>query len=255
MKPYLSPAAFKIFAHRGSTEGGATENTIEAFEFAQNCGITFMETDVQATADGVAVVFHDDDLARTLGMKIRVSELVLGELKRISIAAGAEIPTLAELLLKLPTARFNIDFKSQGAITPGVYAIEAAKAQTRVLVSSFAHKRRLQVVEKLPDVATSGDALTLLQLWTLHKLGMRKVFARLCREIDALQIPVNFGPLRFDTQTFVQWVRGNGLELHFWTINDYDEALRLKRLGATGIVTDQGKMMFERFRAERVEII
>ncbi|MEY3472725.1 MAG: hypothetical protein RLY22_228, partial [Actinomycetota bacterium] len=28
MKPYLSPAEFRVFAHRGSSEAGAPENTL-----------------------------------------------------------------------------------------------------------------------------------------------------------------------------------------------------------------------------------
>lgn len=255
MKPYLSPAKFKIFAHRGSTEGGAQENTIPAFEFARSNGVSFMETDVQATSDGVAVVFHDNDLRRSFGVRKAVSACTHNELRAIADKHGVKLSTLGEVLEALPTVKFNIDFKDAGAVKPGVQAIMDTKAEMRVLVSSFSHRRRLAATRLLPDVATSGDAITLLQLWLFHKFGFSRLFASTCKSLDALQIPIKFGPLRFDSPNFIAAVTARNLEIHFWTINDFEEAMRLKALGANGIVTDQSKMMFERFTAERIEII
>lgn len=74
------------FAHRGA-RAHARENTIEAFRLAVRLGATGLESDVWATADGVAVLDHDG---------------VVGWLRR-RIAGFAHhrlpdhIPTLAEL--------------------------------------------------------------------------------------------------------------------------------------------------------------
>ena len=255
MKPYLSPTQFKILAHRGSTEGGATENTIAAFQFAVANGACFLETDIQGTSDGVAVIFHDEDLRRSFGLKEQVANLTYGQLSLIAQSHGVEIPTLSEALTLLSNSRFNIDFKASGAIVPGIESITKANAQDRVLVSSFSRTRRLEALSRVSNVATSADGITLLQLWLSHKLGATSAFAAICARIDAIQIPVKFGPIRFDTPRFLQSIRSFGLEVHFWTINEFPEALRLRSLGATGIVTDKSKMMFERFSAEGIEII
>ena len=53
-----------VCAHRGA-RSIAPENTPLAFEKARLCGADLWETDVQATADGELVLFHDQTLERT----------------------------------------------------------------------------------------------------------------------------------------------------------------------------------------------
>jgi glycerophosphoryl diester phosphodiesterase len=251
MKPYLSPAGLKIFAHRGSTEGGAFENTLEAFRFALDSGVRYLETDVQVTSDGVAVLFHDDDLQRVAGIRSKVSDLSFMQLRAIEMPGKSQIPTLAEALARFPNAKWNIDIKANNAVTPTIEAIRAAQAENSVLVSSFSKARRLKAIAKLPGVATSTDAFTLLRIWFLHKLGANQSLSKTLKAVDALQIPVSAGPIRFDSPAFVNKINSFGVEVHYWTINDFDEAKRLVALGAKGIVTDKGKMMIERFGESR----
>ena len=247
MKPYLSPAGLKILAHRGSTEGGAPENTLEAFRFALDSGVKYLETDVQVTKDGVAVLFHDDDLSRVAGIERKVAELTHKELEAIRIGQNSRIPTLLEALARFPNAKWNIDIKALAAIQPTVRAIQEAKADNRVLVSSFSAKRRQAAIKQLPGVATSSDAGLLLKIWLLSALRLDGPLQKALSTIDAILVPVNFGPIRFDRESFVNKINSFGVEVHYWTINDFDEAKRLVALGAKGIVTDKGKMMVERF--------
>jgi glycerophosphoryl diester phosphodiesterase len=251
MKSYLSPAGFRIFAHRGSTEGGAVENTLAAFKYAVSKGITYLETDVQATKDGVAVLFHDKNLHRLAGLRLRISAFTYNELRNLITPSGKlQIPTLSEVLQTFPNAKFNIDFKTEDAITPGLKAIVEAGAESRVLVSSFSPARRALALSKLAGAATSADAWLSFKLWVWHKLGAVALFNQLANTIDALQVPVRMGPIRFDDSALIKKLKTIGVEVHFWTINDVREAKRLKELGAAGIVTDCGKLMAEAFASD-----
>ncbi len=88
-------------AHRGWHAPGRPENSLAAAAAARDAGYA-VECDVQLSADGEAVVFHDDTLARLTGAPERVADLPLSALRGLALAGGDErIPSLAELLALL----------------------------------------------------------------------------------------------------------------------------------------------------------
>jgi len=242
---YLSPAGTLVLAHRGLAGPGAPENTIRAFLNALDAGATHLETDVQVTKDGVAVLFHDDDLRRVAGINKKVSELTLLELREVYID-GQVIPTLNEALAQLPTAKFNLDIKTEGAVSPTVGAIVLAKAHDRVLVSSFSHERRMKALEMLTgaglSVASSADGSTILALaWAAFR-GDFEAFARKSQGLCALQIPASYFGISLTFKRLLAFAARAEIEVHYWVINDARQMLELVRLGARGIVTDRADL-------------
>src|SRR3546814_16519257 len=67
------------FAHRGLHQNGRVENSIAAFEAAVAAGHGF-ELDVQETADGQAMVFHDYTLERLTSQTGAVRQRVMADL-------------------------------------------------------------------------------------------------------------------------------------------------------------------------------
>jgi glycerophosphoryl diester phosphodiesterase len=86
-------------AHRGLWRvDGPPENSLGAFQAACAAGYG-IELDVQLSADGEAVVFHDANLARMTGVDARVGDLSAADLAELRLAETDEaIPTLLEAL-------------------------------------------------------------------------------------------------------------------------------------------------------------
>jgi glycerophosphoryl diester phosphodiesterase len=128
------------FAHRGGA-AHAPENSWRAFEHAVSLGYTYLETDVQATADGALIAFHDRTLARVTGQPGRVCRMTLREVTHALIGGTEPIPLLEDLLTAWPGVRFNIDVKDAPAILPLAGVLRRTSAWDRVCVVSFSATR------------------------------------------------------------------------------------------------------------------
>lgn len=239
---YFSSPKPRVFAHRGFSAGSTEldENTIESFRAATLLGASFIETDTQATKDDVAVLFHDSDLSRLCGLDAKVSELTYRELREVSLPNGSLIPALEDVLEQMPEVRLNIDIKAKNAIAPTVQAIENTGSHERVLVSSFSRSRRRKALRMLTKpVATSGSMADVLGIWASHRLAGGIGLAWMSSRIDAIQIPVSYGPINFLDAKLIRALELHEVEVHYWTLNTDEEMTRALEIGAAGIVTDR----------------
>lgn len=101
-------------AHRGLHGDGVVENSPAAFEAAAIRGLA-IECDVQLTADGEAVVFHDFTLERLTREEGPVLARTAAQLAEIRYRASAEtIPTFAQFLAQIEgRVPLLIEVKSQ----------------------------------------------------------------------------------------------------------------------------------------------
>lgn len=241
MKPFFDAPSPRVFAHRGlATE--APENTLLAFAHAIAAGASYIETDVNGSADGSAIVSHDPDLRRLVGRDARIGDLTREELAKIDLGEGQGFPTLAEALHAFPETRFNIDLKDNASVVPAVAAILDARATERVLVTSFDEHRRQRAVEGLPGVATSASRRRFLAALAGTKAGSAGLVRRVLRGIDCVQIPVRAARIPLATSRFIDVLHAAGVEVHYWTINEPEQMTRLLDLGADGIVTDRADL-------------
>jgi glycerophosphoryl diester phosphodiesterase len=238
MGGYLSPARPRVFAHRGLALE-APENTLLSFAKAIAAGATYVETDVHASADGIAVVAHDPDLRRIAGRDIRIDQLTFSELQKIDLGNDQTFCSLAQALDAFPETRFNIDIKSSAAVRPAVAAILSTRASGRVLVSSFDERRRAAALRDLPGVVSSSSARLFAVALLAGKLGLSPVVRRAVRGLVAVQVPEKAIGLRVTTARMIRRLHDAGVEVHVWTVNDPVRMIELLDLGVDGIVTDR----------------
>lgn len=244
---WFTPVAPRILAHRGLALD-VPENTLASFDAAVNLGALYIETDVHASRDGIAMIAHDPTLSRVAGVEAEVSDLTTEELHKVDLGSGHRMPTLLEALRAFPDTRFNIDVKSHRAGAAVASAVIEAGASHRVLVTSFSPSRRASAVELLPGVASSASAPRFAVILALAKLGVLGLVPWAVGGVDAVQVPPSRGRLTIATPRVIRALHRRGIEIHIWTINDPGEMQRLLDLGVDGIVTDRADLALDLVR-------
>lgn len=230
LHPYLEWNGPIPFAHRGGASD-VPENTMPAFQYAVDAGYRYVETDVQVTADGVLVAFHDNDLSRTCGRAGRISDLPWSEVKAALVDGAAPIPLLEDMLGTWPELRVNIDCKTTTAVAALVAALTRCNALDRVCVGAFSARRMRELTALLGAnlcTALSPRGVTSLRFGTPRRPAA-----------NAAQVPVSQGPITVVTEKFVTKAHALGIKVHVWTIDDPVEMHRLLDLGVDGIMTDK----------------
>ncbi len=132
--PVALPKGFlnRPIAHRAYHDraAGRPENSRAAVRAAIAAGYG-IECDIQPSADGVPMVFHDYDLRRLTGQPGRIRGLTAAELSALPLLDADEgVPTLAEVLtIVAGQVPLLIEIKDQdGAMGPAVGDLERAVA-------------------------------------------------------------------------------------------------------------------------------
>jgi glycerophosphoryl diester phosphodiesterase len=127
-------------AHRGLHDETRPENSLAAIENAIEHGFP-VEIDVQVSADGRAVVFHDWSLLRLAGLDARVRFTSAAEIASLRLTGGSERIPLLEDVLDLIGGRQPViieikNRKRPGALEPEVLRI-VRKYQGEIAIHSF----------------------------------------------------------------------------------------------------------------------
>jgi len=211
----------EVWAHRGAS-GYAPENTLEAFSLAVAQGAHGIELDVHLSADGRAVVIHDETVDRVTGASGRVADLSQAALKALNI------PTLEEALqLLAPTAlTLNIELKAGNLEEQCVELVARARMEERVWFSSFNHPSLVRIKAIAPSLRCGA-------LYGKAPPDPRALARAL--GIDALH--PSHRTLRGGTD-FVEACHADGLRVHAWTVDSPRTVRALARAGVDAVITN-----------------
>ena len=205
-----------VIAHRGAS-AEEPENTLPAFERAIAVGADFVELDVQVSADGALVVFHDLDLDRLTPLRGPLRKRPLAELREHAI------PTLDEVVA-LARGRIGVMAELKA---PHLYRRHDVAGRTAALlgaddvVLSFSRRALLEARRRRTD----------LRLLQHVGLGVS------IRAASSYAWGVGFWDPRVTARGLAK-ARRLGLATTVYTVNDPDRMRALSTLGVDGIFTD-----------------
>ncbi len=237
------PAAFlgPPLAHRGLHDraAGRVENSRAAVAAAVAGGYG-IEIDVQLSADGEAMVFHDAALDRLTPERGPLRARSAAELGGIPLAGGGEtIPTLAEILALVgDRAALLVEIKDQGGAfdAAGVGPLEA-----RVAALLAAHRGPVAAMSFNPEavaaVAARAPALAVgLTAGPAGDFAGADRAEALARLADCDRVGASFVSYRWDALPTPETaaLRARGAPLLCWTIRSA-EAERAARAHADNV--------------------
>jgi glycerophosphoryl diester phosphodiesterase len=206
-----------VIAHRGASADDR-ENTLPAFERAIAIGADFVELDVQVSADGVPVVFHDVDLDRLTPLRGPLRRRTAAELRE------HEIPTLYEVL-ELTSGRIGVMAELKSAYLfrrHDVIGLTVAALDEGDVVLSFSRRTLLDARRRRPE------------LRVLQHVG----YGVSIRAASSYAWGVGFHDPRVTSRGMAR-ARRLGLETTVYTVNDEQRMRTLLALGISGIFSDR----------------
>ncbi len=220
-----------VTAHRGSSKA-APENTMASIKKAIEERADWVEIDVQETADGEVVVFHDSDFMKSSGVNLKIWDATMADLKTIDVGSrfspnfkDERVPTLGEVLMECKgKVGVNIELKYYG---------HDEQLEQKVVDIVEAHGMELEIVV----MSLKIDAIRKMKLlrpdWTVGLL--MSVSAGDLQNVNVDFLAVNAGFASWDV---IQSTQASGKKVYVWTVNDVATMSTMISRGANNLITD-----------------
>lgn len=206
-----------VIAHRGSS-ADERENTLPAFERAIADGADYVELDVQASSDGVLVVFHDLGLGRLTPLRGPLRR------RRATELIDVGIPTLEDVI-ELTRGRIGVMAELKSA---HLYRRHDLVRRTVALLGPD------DVVVSFQRRAVQEAKRVRPELRVVQHVG----YGVSIRAAAAYAWAVGFADARVTTRGLAR-ASDMGLRRLVYTVNDELRMRELAELGVDGIFTDR----------------
>jgi glycerophosphoryl diester phosphodiesterase len=240
--PPAAPRRIEIIAHRGES-CCAPENTLASIEAAFAAGASHMEIDIRLTADGVAVLMHDGDVARTTDGTGGVAGMTLAQVKQLDAGswfgpdfAGTTVPTLAEALqVAAGRGRLLLDVKVDGMGA----AIQQALVEAGMNHSAIWPWRGTSTTAAA-DFRNNIPGAEIL--WGAPPSSLTTAAFDSLKALGVVGFDVGLGSV---TPAFVDAAHANGMYVSAFTILDPPTMLQAINLGLDAMETDFSAVLNE----------
>jgi glycerophosphoryl diester phosphodiesterase len=228
-----------LIAHRGAS-AFAPENTLSALLRAKELGATWVEFDVMLTADGEAVVIHDETLDRTTNGRGAVDQTTYLALAQLDAGswfkpefAGERVPVCREVIAFLKEHQLSANVEIKGIAGQEEKTVIKVLAQMKEcwtadmpapLISSFSMPI-LQLVRKLRPEALLG---MLIDEWFAGWGKMAEDLNPQVMNLNQVLMTPALGVLFKKQQKLITC----------YTVNEPARALELFAMGVDAVFTD-----------------
>ena len=218
----------KIIASRGYS-GVAPENTLDAFSKAVDIGADMIELDVQKTADGELVVFHDSELIRITGVEGVLADWTYEQLQALDAGNGEHIPTLSQVLQLIQPTNLEIYLELKDIGESEDFAVSVAQMvqeiqmQDRVIFASSNY----QYLQQIKETDWNNRILYDTRLGDADRL--------------LVECPADYYGLWLEdlTQDTIRKLKEVGKQVYVWKVDTAEQMKNVIRLGADGILTSE----------------
>jgi glycerophosphoryl diester phosphodiesterase len=248
--PFFDASCPQVFAHRGGCALGP-ENTIAAFDLGLGAGADGLELDVHLSADGVAVVCHDDTLDRTTSGSGPVRARTAAELATVDAGCrftddrggypfrerGVGVPALRDVLRRFPDVPIIVEMKVDSAAMglAVVNDVRAAGAIDRVCAAGYGQRSIDAVRAVLSQMATSAS----------HREARLAVYRSMagwpvrCPPYATYQVPERAGLMRVVSRRFIRHAHQAGVRVQVWTVDEPTDMERLLDWGVDALISNR----------------
>lgn len=228
-----------IIGHRGAA-GLAPENTEAAFRAAVSAGVDAVEFDVQFTADGWPVVFHDETLERMAGVASRIRDYTESALQGFDIGFRSGAAFRGERIISV---------RDVAALVPQVIDLHAevkdcdpvTEVHLRRLLDAFEKQGGTgRVVFSSPHEDTISDIRRMLPgartaLLLFKSVRFPSDAARRAAFLGCYSVNPDAGLV---TPELVEICHRHHMQVYAFTVNERGMMRKLAQMGVNGFFTD-----------------
>lgn len=230
---YRPADEIQVIAHRGAA-GARPENTLAAFALAIEQRATWIELDVQETADGEVMVMHDSDFMKISGVDLKTWDARVADLADIDVGswydaayAAERTPLLRDVLEQAKDSDTGvlIELKYYGhdemleRRVAGIVEETGMQDQVRIMSLKYSAVQKMKSLR--PD-------------WTVGLLA-----TAILGNLPALAVDFLAVNAATASAGLVRRARAAGKEIYVWTVNDPLTMSRMASLGVAGLITDE----------------
>ncbi|MCD7840753.1 MAG: glycerophosphoryl diester phosphodiesterase membrane domain-containing protein, partial [Erysipelotrichaceae bacterium] len=224
----------QVMGHRGCYE--TVENTYEAVAIADSYGADYAEIDIQLTADGVPVVFHDSSMARLSEENIDVSDITADEFESIELSQNGQNAygvTLAHMIEQIQENDLEISLLIELKPTTDNYG-EMVDAVIEVVEEHYFASRCIYMSQNYQCVRYMNQQRS--QYWVGYCIYSS--VGEISDEIFEMDIDFLAMEENIVNVATIQKAVAQMLPIYVWTVDDEKSMKQYLNMGVTGIISD-----------------